>query len=106
MGTREVRPPNLLSRKLARLATCLCVVGTFVVALPEQSALAYNAAKYADDPYASGHMAYVNAGQNYTNDYNWQGDGHKDHVGIQVGWGTDPTSGWYGNYQDQHTNNR
>jgi hypothetical protein len=76
------------------------VVGIFVVALPEQSALAYNgtnAAQYADkwwnghtsnygtfaddcanfvsqalhDPYAGGHMAYVNAGQNYTNDYNW-----------------------------------
>lgn len=38
--------------------------------------------------------------------YDWNSDGHMDHAGIQVGWGTDPNSGWYGNYQDQHSNNR
>jgi hypothetical protein len=38
--------------------------------------------------------------------YDWDSNGTKDHVGIQVGWGSDPISGWYGNYQDQHSNNR
>lgn len=38
--------------------------------------------------------------------YDWQSDGSLDHVSMQVGWGTDPTSGWSGNYVDQHTNDR
>ena len=38
--------------------------------------------------------------------YDWQNDGALDHVSIQVGWGTDPASGWSGNYVDQHTNDR
>jgi len=38
--------------------------------------------------------------------YDWQSDGLLDHESIQVGWGTDPTSGWNGNYVDQHTTDR
>jgi hypothetical protein len=38
--------------------------------------------------------------------YDWESDGHIDHDGIQVGWGTDPDSKKYGNYQDQHSNDR
>ena len=38
--------------------------------------------------------------------YDWQGDGIIDHVGIQVGHGTDPDSGLFGDYTDQHSTNR
>jgi hypothetical protein len=38
--------------------------------------------------------------------YDWDSNGSIDHVGIQTGWGVDPDSGWYGNYQDQHSNDR
>jgi hypothetical protein len=38
--------------------------------------------------------------------YDWQSEGHIDHAGIQVGIGTEPNSGWYGNFQDQHTTDR
>jgi hypothetical protein len=38
--------------------------------------------------------------------YDWDSNGSQDHASIQVGWGTDPTSYWYGNYVDQHTSNR
>jgi hypothetical protein len=38
--------------------------------------------------------------------YDWQSDGWLDHVAMQVGWGTDPTSRWSGNYVDQHSNDR
>lgn len=38
--------------------------------------------------------------------YDWNSDGHLDHMSIQVGIGKDPTSGWSGNYVDQHTTNR
>jgi hypothetical protein len=38
--------------------------------------------------------------------YDWgQGEG-LSHATIQVGIGTDPGSGWYGNYVDEHTNDR
>jgi Putative amidase domain len=35
--------------------------------------------------------------------YDWDGNGVKDHVAIQVGHGTDPSSGWFGDYVDQHS---
>jgi hypothetical protein len=35
--------------------------------------------------------------------YDWTGNGSIDHVAIQVGRGTDPTSGYYGDYVDQHS---
>lgn len=35
--------------------------------------------------------------------YDWEGDGVIDHVAIQVGRGTDPKSGLYGDYVDQHS---
>ena len=35
--------------------------------------------------------------------YDWTGNGSIDHVAIQVGTGTDPTSGLYGNDIDQHS---
>jgi hypothetical protein len=38
--------------------------------------------------------------------YDWESNGSKDHVSIVVGHGTDPSSGWFGDYIDQHTNNR
>jgi hypothetical protein len=38
--------------------------------------------------------------------YDWDSNGVLDHTAIQVGWGTDPTSGWYGNYINQHTTDR
>lgn len=33
------------------------------------------------------------------------GNGTKDHVAIQTGYGVDPTYGWTGNYVDAHTTN-
>lgn len=38
--------------------------------------------------------------------YSWAGNDAGDHEALQVGWGTDPSSGWYGNYVDTHTNDR
>ncbi|AVX20014.1 Putative amidase domain-containing protein [Carboxydocella sporoproducens DSM 16521] len=38
--------------------------------------------------------------------YDWNNDGSKDHAAIVVGYGTDPTSGYVGNLQDQHTTDR
>lgn len=38
--------------------------------------------------------------------YDWGGGEGISHASMQVGWGTDPNSGWYGNYVDQHTTDR
>ncbi|TAN32079.1 hypothetical protein EPN29_10165 [bacterium] len=38
--------------------------------------------------------------------YDWNSDGRVDHMSIQVSYGTDPNSGWYGDLVDQHTTNR
>ncbi len=38
--------------------------------------------------------------------YDWTSNGSIDHVNIMVGHGTDPNSGWIGDYVDQHTTNR
>ena len=35
--------------------------------------------------------------------YDWTGDGYIDHVSYHAGTGTDPKSGWYGDYVDQHS---
>lgn len=37
--------------------------------------------------------------------YRWNGGSTENHVSIQVGIGTDPASGWYGNLVDTHTTN-
>jgi hypothetical protein len=65
---------------------------------PEGTAhtLAEQEAEYTPDSVVTGDVLF----------YDWDSDGHQDHAGIQVGIGTDPNSGWYGNYQDQHSNNR
>lgn len=38
--------------------------------------------------------------------YDWDNDGGIDHASIQVSYGTDPNSGWYGDLIDEHTTNR
>jgi hypothetical protein len=38
--------------------------------------------------------------------YDWTGGGVIDHMSLQVGFGTDPGSGWVGDLVDQHTTNR
>lgn len=38
--------------------------------------------------------------------YDWTSNGSIDHAAMQVGYGTDPNSGVYGNYVDSHTTNR
>jgi cell wall-associated NlpC family hydrolase len=35
--------------------------------------------------------------------YDWTSDGLLDHVAIQVGRGTDPDKGWWGDYVDAHS---
>jgi hypothetical protein len=60
------------------------------------SSLSQQQATYTPDSVVTGDLLF----------YDWDSNGVLDHVGIQVGWGTDPGSGWYGNYQDQHTTDR
>ena len=38
--------------------------------------------------------------------YDWGGGDGISHAARQVGYGTDPNSGWTGNYVDEHTSNR
>jgi hypothetical protein len=62
-------------------------------AVPEGTASGAATNDYTPDAVKTGDVLY----------YDWNSDGHMDHATIQVGIGTDPESGWYGNYVDQHS---
>jgi hypothetical protein len=72
------------------------LLGTFPGGIPEGTSSGNTTNPWTPAPMVSGDVLF----------YDWDSIGLLDHAAIQVGIGTDPSSGYYGNVIDQHTSDR